>query len=255
MSNLNDLINYQADPQLLQDKNILVTGAGGGIGRAAALAYAQHGATVILLGRDVGKLEETYDAIEAINGPQAAINPLDMEIAGDHEYQHLASEIQSKIGPLHGLLHNASLLGDIKPLEQIASSDWEKLIKVNLSSNFMLTKALLPGMREADNASIVFTSSGVGRKGRAYWGTYAVSKFGIEGLTQVWADELANTSNIRVNSLNPGATNTTMRRAAYPGEKPETNPSPEAIMGAYLFLMGADSIGITGQQVNAQPPK
>ena len=123
---------------------------------------------------------------------------------------------------------------------------------VNLTAPFALTKALMPALRLASDASIVFSTSSVGRHGRAYWGAYAVSKFGIEGLAQVLADELANTSAIRVNCINPGATNTAMRRAAYPAEPPQRNPHPARIMPAYLYLMGPASTGVTGCSLDAQ---
>lgn len=253
--NLDELQHYKAPEQLLAGKNILVTGASAGIGEAAALAYAKHGATVILIGRNGERLEATYDAIESAGGPQPVICPLDLEIAGESEYQSLAEQINDSLGALHGLLHNAGLLGKIQPLEQTQLDEWHKVMQVNLHSNFLLTKALLPALRKADSASVVFSSSGVGRRGRAYWGAYAISKFATEGMMQIWADELANTDNIRINSLNPGATNTAMRRSAYPAEQPDTNPLPEDIMGAYLFLMGDGSASVNGQALNAQVPQ
>ncbi len=252
MHDLNQLISYQAAPNLLADKNILITGAGDGIGRAAALAYAQHGATVILLGRNEDKLAAVYDDIETSGGPQPVIVALDLEQASSQDYNNLNQEIIESLGGLHGLLHNAGLLGEMKPLAQYSEETFSKVINVNLTSNFLLTKALLPAMQCADSASIVFTSSGVGRKARAYWGAYAISKFAVEGLMQTWADELDETSNIRCNSLNPGATRTRMRQQAYPGETPDKNPLADDIMGAYLFLMGADSHTINGLAINAQ---
>ncbi len=253
MQDLTQLMTYQPLSTLLAGRNILVTGAGDGIGRAAAISYAQHGATVILLGRTVSKLEAVYDEIESSGGPRPAIMPLDLAIASSQDYDHLAGEIAATIGPLHGLLNNAASLGEMKPLAQYSSETFEQIIKVNLVSNFLLSKALLPVLEQADDASIIFTSSGVGRKGRAYWGAYAVSKFGVEGLMQTWADELGDISNIRINSLNPGATRTAMRQQAYPAEAPTSNPEAQSIMGAYLFLMGPESLAINGRQLNAQP--
>ena len=140
----------------------------------------------------------------------------------------------------------------MKPLAQYSEDTFARVMNINLTSNFLLTKAVLPSLELADNASIIFTSSSVGRKSRAYWGGYAVSKFATEGLMQTWADEFEGTSNIRANSLNPGATQTSMRRQAYPGETPSDNPTAEEIMGAYLFLMSADSVSVNGEQLNAQ---
>lgn len=245
--------NYQAAPDLLKDRVILVTGAGDGIGRTAALTYARHGATVILHGRTLQKLEAVYDEIEAAGHPQAAIVPQDLSIASALEYRQLADTIEQEFGRLDGLLHNAAVLGDITPLELYDPDTWDFVMKVNLRAPFVLTQALLPLLKQSPDASVVFATSSVGRRARAFWGAYAASKCGIEGLSQMWADELANTSSIRVNCLNPGATRTMMRASAYPGENPETLKQPADIMPLYLYLMGADSKGITGQSFDAQP--
>jgi NAD(P)-dependent dehydrogenase (short-subunit alcohol dehydrogenase family) len=244
--------DYTPAPNLLAGKTLLVTGAGDGIGRAAAECFASHGATVILLGRTQEKLEAVYDAIERAGGPQPALFPLDLSTAGEDDYAGLASAIESTFGRLDGLLHNASVLGERRPVANASWTAWAEVMQVNVNAQFLLTRALLPLLEQAPQASIVMTSSGVGRRGRAYWGAYAVSKFATEGFMQVLADELENTSRVRVNSLNPGATNTAMRRTAYPAEAPTTNPSPEAIMPLYLYLMSDDSAGRTGEAFNAQ---
>jgi len=243
---------YPARPDLLAGRNILVTGASDGIGRAAALSFARHGATLILHGRNQHKLEVVYDAIIAAGAPEPVMHVLDLSRACAADYAALADAISAEMGCLHGLLHNAAVLGPRTPIEQYPSAKWLEVMAVNATAAFELSKALLPLLRQATDASIVFTSSGVGRKGRAYWGAYAVSKFAVEGLSQTLADELANTSNIRVNCINPGATNTAMRREAYPAELPSCNPSAEQIMPSYLYLMGADSIGTNGQSLDAQ---
>jgi len=243
---------YHPSSDMLSGKVILVTGAGDGIGRAAALSFASHGATVVLLGRTTTKLESVYDEIEAAGGPQAAIFPMDLESSTQEQFEALANALHAEFGKLDGLLHNASLLGERKPIAIARLDDWQSVMKVNVDAGFMLTKHTLPLLEAASNASVIFTSSGVGRVGKAYWGAYAVSKFATEGLMQVLASELENTSRIRVNSLNPGATNTAMRRTAYPGETPTDNPEPGAIMPAYLYLMGDESVGVTGQAFSAQ---
>ena len=243
---------YLPSPTLLEGKTILVTGAGDGIGRSAALAYAAHGATVILLGRTESKLEKVYDEIEQAGGPKPALVALDLATATEENVLHLAGGLAQEFPHLDGLLHNASILGERRPVESAGYAAWLEVMQVNVNAQFLLTRHMLPLLQAAPAASIVFTSSGVGRKGRAYWGAYAVSKFATEGFMQVLADELENTSRVRVNSLNPGATNTAMRRAAYPGELPTDNPAPEDIMATYLFLMGDDSAGITGQAFNAR---
>ncbi|TGD73464.1 YciK family oxidoreductase [Mangrovimicrobium sediminis] len=243
---------YRPDPQLLRGKTVLVTGAGDGIGRAAALAYAAHGATVLLLGRTESKLEAVYDAIEAAGGAKPALIPLDLATLGEEQATQLAQSLAGEFGHLDGVLHNASLLGERKPMAQASWDTWQQVMQVNVNAGFLLTRQLLPLLEAAPAASVIFTSSGVGRVGKAYWGAYAVSKFATEGMMQVLASELENTSSIRVNCINPGATNTTMRRTAYPAERPTDNPSPEAIMPVYLFLMGDDSAGVTGLSFNAQ---
>jgi NAD(P)-dependent dehydrogenase (short-subunit alcohol dehydrogenase family) len=243
---------YHAPENLLAGRNVLVTGAGEGIGRAAARCFAAHGATVILLGRNQQKLESVYDEITSEGLPEPIIQLLDLGSATEEHYSVLAGQIEDELGCLHGLLHNAALLGPRKPLDQYPLKDWRELMTVNVEAGFMLTKSLLPALRAAPSASVVFTSSGVGRRGKAFWGAYAVSKSATEGLCQVFADELGTTSRVRVNCINPGATNTSMRRAAYPAEAPTRNPAPAEIMPAYLYLMGDASDGVNGQSLDAQ---
>lgn len=248
-------IDYQAPSELLHDRVILVTGAGDGIGRAAALAYARHGATVILLGRTIAKLEAVYDEIEAADGPQPAIFPLNFEGATLKDYHDMAETLDREFGRLDGILHNAGQLGRIMPFEQYNPELWEQVMQVNINGPIWMTQALLPLLKSSRDASVIFTSSGVGRKGRAYWGAYAVSKFATEGFVEVLAEELEHLGSIRVNSLNPGATRTQMRRTAYPGEDPNALRTAEEIMPTYLWLMGPESRGHNGEKFDAQPPK
>lgn len=244
--------DYQAPATLLRDRVILITGAGDGIGAVAAKTCAAHGATVILHGRTLAKLEAVYDAIEQAGYPQPAIVPQDLSMAGTSEYQQLTNTIEQEFGRLDGVLHNAGQLGDITPLEMYDPDTWDFVMKVNLRAPFLLTQTLLPLLKQSPDASVVFTSSSVGRRARAFWGAYAVSKCGIEGLSQMWADELRNISNIRVNCINPGATRTSMRANAYPAENPATVKAAEDIMGLYLWLLGPESRGTTGQSLDAQ---
>ncbi len=244
--------NYQPATDLLQGKTIMVTGAGDGIGRAASLAYAAHGATVILLGRTESKLEAVYDEIESAGHAKPALVVMDLATAAEEQAIHLAEGLAAEFGHLDGLLHNASVLGERRPIESATYRAWQEVMQVNVNGAFLLTRYLLPLLQAAPSASVIFTSSGVGHRGRAFWGAYATSKFATEGLMQVLADELENTSNVRVNSLNPGPTNTAMRRSAYPAENPTDNPAAADIMGTYLYLMGADSVGINGKAFSAQ---
>ena len=236
---------------LLAGRVVLVTGAGDGIGRVAALSYAQHGADVVLLGRTRGKLEAVFDAIKANGKTQPLIVPADLLHLDEAAADALAAGVRDEYGRLDGVLHNAGILGRRTSLVHYPVQAWFDVMQANVNAAFLLTRALLPLLNEADDASIVFTSSGVGRRGRAYWGAYAVSKFATEGMMETLADEVAQTGRIRVNSLNPGATRTAMRAAAYPTEDPNALPSPQQHMALYLYLMGPESKGVNGQRFDA----
>lgn len=251
-ANKTDPKSYHAPDKLLEGRTILITGAGDGIGRAAAHSFAARGARVILLGRTVVKLEQIYDEITAKGDTEPVIFPLDLAGAIEQDYQTMAAAIEEQFGQLDGLLHNAAILGQRTSIGSYRQAVWNEVMQVNVNATFLLTKAVLPLLKASADASIIFTSSGVGRKGRAFWGAYAVSKFATEGLAQVLGHELEETTNIRVNCINPGATRTNMRAAAYPAENPGSLKTPEQIMPAYLYFMGPDSAGVTGQSVDAQ---
>ncbi|NOU48933.1 YciK family oxidoreductase [Pseudoalteromonas sp. JBTF-M23] len=244
--------DYQAPADALKNKTILITGAGDGIGRVAALTYAKHGATVILLGKTTKKLECVYDEIVNNGYPKPAIVPLDMRGATKQNYRDLAATIKQQFGKLDGLLNNASILGSLGPLEHFCVSTFENIMKVNVTAQAMITKYMFPLLRKAPKASVIFTSSGVGRKGREFWGPYAISKFATEGMMQTWASEVGRT-NIRINCINPGATRTSMRASAFPGEDRDALKTPEELMNTYLYLMSDDSSGVNGQSIDAQP--
>jgi NAD(P)-dependent dehydrogenase (short-subunit alcohol dehydrogenase family) len=245
------MIDYIPPPDLLKDRIILVTGAGNGLGRTAARAFAAHGATVVLLGRTEQNLNETYDLIEEAGDPEPAILKLDLQSAGEQECYALGETLYQEFGRLDGLLHNAAQLALLSRIDDYDLKTWNKVIQINLTAPFILTQACLPLLRRSRDAAILFTSDPVGRRGKAYWGAYGVSKFGLEGLMQTLADELEN-SPIRVNSIAPGAVRSRIRALAYPGEDPYSLPEPESIMPAYLYLMGPDSQGVTGQAFDAQ---
>lgn len=254
MSETFDPRAHQARPDELAGRVIAITGASDGLGRAVALACARHGAAVVLIGRSEKKLEAVHGGIAALGAPQAAIGVLDLERALAADYDRLAAAIDERYGRLDGLLHNAGLLGRLSPIEHYDVPTWCRVLHVNLTAAFALTQVLLPLLKKSADASVVFTSSSVGRRGRAYWGAYAVSKFALEGLSQVLADELEGTSAIRVNTLNPGRARTAMRRQAYPAEDAATVPLPAELTGPYIALLGPASRGVTGRSFDAQPP-
>ena len=245
--------NFVAEDDSLKGKVILVTGAGDGIGRVAALTYARFGATVLLLGRTTNKLEAVYDEIESMGGKQPAILPMDLETASYDEMQKLERLIDKEFGQLDGLLHNAGILGALTPLEMYDVDMFAKVMQINFTATFKLTQALLPLLKDANNGSIVFTSSTVGTYPRAFWGAYALSKQAVEGMSDIFTQETKNTTNLRFNCINPGGIRTNMRAHAYPGENPMSLKTPEDIMSAYVCLMSNESIGVRGQVVELQP--
>ena len=247
-----DLRRYEPAPGLLQDRVILVTGASGSIGGALARACAGLGARVILTGRSVRKLEGVYDSIVAAGGPRPSIAPLDFEKADASGYDALAEAVRAEFGRLDGLAHIGALLGDRSPIAHYDVPTWLKVMHVNVNAPFILTRTMLPLLELAADPSIVFATSGVSVKGRAYWGAYAASKFAVEGLMQVLADELDQEKPIRSNSVNPGAVRSPMRAKAYPGEDPLQLAPPEAVLAPFLYLLGPDSRGVTGCRFDAQ---
>ncbi|MDE0757341.1 MAG: YciK family oxidoreductase [Pseudomonadales bacterium] len=232
---------YQPPSGLLTDKVILVTGAGDGIGKVVAKTFASHGATVLLLGKTVAKLEALYDDIAGTCTSEPGIIPMDLATATVKTVEDLALVLLQRYGRLDGLLHNAAILGDRVPVEYYDIEQWQTVMQANYHAPFLLTRLLMPLLRAAPKASLLFTSSGVGAVPRAYWGAYAVSKYALEGFARLLADEIDTTSNIRVNIINPGATRTAMRAAAYPGENPASVKAPAELMPLYLYLMGDDS--------------
>jgi len=244
--------DYHPPADLLQGRVILITGAGSGIGRAAAHACAAHGASVVLFGPIGPQLERVYDAIEAAGHPQPALYVLDLDKASPTDYVGLANSLAQEFGRLDGLLHNAAVLPFLSRIDDYEPETWNQVLRINLTAPFLLTQACLPLLRTVPDASILFTSDGVGRRGKAYWGAYGVAKFGVEGLMQILADELEGTAPIRVNSIDPGAVRTDLRIQVYPGVDPAGWVLPEQIMADYLYLLGPDSRGVTGQAFNAQ---
>jgi NAD(P)-dependent dehydrogenase (short-subunit alcohol dehydrogenase family) len=244
---------HRAGPDELAGRVIAVTGPSRGIGRAVALDCARHGAQVILIGRSERRLKAVQEEIEAECPGRSTIAVLDLERALAADYDRLADAVLGRFGRLDGLVHNAAILGTLTPIEHYDVPTWCRVLHVNLTAAFALTQVLIPALKASPDASVLFTSSGVGRRGKAYWGAYAVSKFGIEGLAQVLASELSDITAIRVNVINPGRARTEMRRQAYPAEDPGTLPDPKSLTGPYLALLGPAGRGVSGQSFEAQP--
>lgn len=235
----------------LRDKVILITGSGAGIGEQLALGAARAGAIVLLLGRREDALNAVYDQIMSEGLAEPVVIPMDLGTLDEQQANQLSHMIGDAFGRLDGLVHNASLLGKLGPIATANLSEWSQVMTVNAFAPVVLTKALLPLLSESQSASIIFTSSGVGRQARAFWGAYSASKFATEAISGILAAEL-ETDGIRVNCVNPGATNTKMRRAAFPGESPESIASAASLVPAYVFLLSEQANGIHGASIDLQ---
>lgn len=243
---------YQPAQDALKDRVILITGASDGIGKAVALAAAAHGAQVVLHGRNVRKLESVYDTIVAAGQARPSILPLDLEKAGPEEYDRMVAALEQEFGRLDGLLHNASMLGERAPIEHYDVAKWMRTMHVNVNVPFILTRSCLPLLKRSADPVILFTSSGVVPRPRAFWGAYLASKWASDGLMHMLAQELENQPAMRVNSINPGKVRTNMRLQAYPAEDRSTLPEAHTIVAPYLFLLGPDSRGVHGQTIDCQ---
>eukprot|EP00257_Ricinus_communis_P012713 XP_002536825.2 uncharacterized protein LOC8276738 [Ricinus communis] len=244
-------MNYQAPAQHLKDRVILVTGAGQGIGREAAKAFAAQDATVILLGRKQSKLEEVYDEIEAAGHPQPAIFPIDLAKAGEAEFKALAEAIYAQLGRLDGILHNAARFDNLSPLEIQNAEQFNGMLRVNLIAPFLLTKACFPLLKRSPDASVVFTSTTAAHYPAAFWGAHAISKSATETMAKIWSEEIGLLPNLRMNTVIPGAIQTPQRKKSHPGEIAENRPEISTILPLYLYLMGQDSAGVNGQLFEA----
>ena len=244
-----DLKNYRPRPDLLKDRVILVTGASRGIGRVAALSFAAHGATVVLHGRDVAALEKVYDEIETHGHAQPAAIPLDLDKATTRDYESLAYAIESKLGRLDGILHNASHVEKLSPLELQSAEEWGRTLRINLVAPFALTQACARLLKPSADASVIFTLESHGHAPAAFWGGYAVSKAGVEALMKIQAAEWQASPNLRANAVIPGPVASPSRAKTHPGEVAASQRQAEALMPTYLYLMGPDSREVSGTVV------
>jgi len=241
-----------ADTGFLKGQTHLITGATRGIGLALTWELARAGATVLMLGRDEAALESLYDQIMAENLPEPVIIPLDLDTLTLEAAEELAAMIEEHFGGLNGLINNAGLLGSRAPLQQISDAEYQRVMRVNVDANVYLTQALLPLLQLRPLSTLIYTSSGVGAQARAFWGTYAISKFAVEGLAQLVHEENENLSDMRVFCVDPGATRTNMRASAYPGEEPSHNPPAEALMPFYRYLLSPTSSHQRGTRIKAR---
>ena len=246
------MYDYQAKPDLLRERIILITGAGDGIGRSLALRCASYGATLVLLGRTIRKLEQVYDEIEQSGGARPAIYPMNLEAVTPKDYADLAQVLDKEFGRLDGLVHNAVFFQGLTPVANTTVESWFRSLQVNLNAPFLLTQAVLGLLAKSVDASVLFSADNISEQGRAYWGGYAVAKGGIATLMKTLASELETNTTIRVNSVDPGPVRTRLRVLAYPALDRSTWVEPEAVLAPYLFLLGPDSQGVTGQNLQAQ---
>ena len=236
------------DAKILSQKVALVTGGSRGIGRAIAGAYLRAGAKVFICGRDENNLTKAIGEMRR-NGEE--IEGLAGDVGDPGDVRRIVGTALQRFGTIHVLVNNASILGPRATIANYPAVAWEDVLRINLTGLYLMTRQVLPAMLAQSGGSIINVTSGVGRRGKALWGAYAVSKGGLEVLTQVLADEVRG-SGIRVNSVNPAATRTRMRAQAYPSEDPLTLPTPEEIAPIFLYLASDASTGVSGQSLDAR---
>jgi len=226
-----------ATPPDLAGRVVMVTGAAGGLGEPLARACAARGATVVLHGRHVPKLEALYDAIVADAHPEPVILPLDFAKAEGSDFANVASALESQFKRLDAIVHTAAMLGSLGPIEHQSFDAWLALLRVNVAAPMGLTRALAPLLRRAPDASVVFTLDNRGVAPRAYWGGYGVTKAGVAALARELADEWESLANLRVNAVVPGPIRSPLRGRTHPGEDRTRLPEPAALVPLYLHLL------------------
>ena len=226
---------------MMEGKTILITGANRGIGKSLAKNFSNIGANVILLGKNEDSLNEVYDEIISCTKTKPLIIESDLNLLDLDGAHQIKKAILNQYGVLDGLIYNAAKLGKMTSIEDYEDGLWKEIINTNLNSSFLIYKELIPILKAAPSGRIIFTSSGVAEVGKAYWGAYSVSKFAVKGLAEVIRDELDSTSNIKVFNYDPGATKTSMRASAYPGEDPNNLKDPDKLFGDYLWFFSEES--------------
>jgi NAD(P)-dependent dehydrogenase (short-subunit alcohol dehydrogenase family) len=236
----------------LSGRAVLITGATGGLGRVLALACAARGATIVLHGRVVRKLEALYDEIAAAGGAEPTILPLDLAAASGNDFGTVAGAIEKQLGRLDGLVHAAAFLGTLGPIEHQAFDAWQTALRVNVAAAMALTRSTLPLLAAAPDAAIIFTLDSRGRDPRAFWGGYAASKAALAAVAAIVADECESRANVRVNAVVPGPIRSPLRMRTHPGEDHDALSKPEALVPLYLRLLAAQTKGESGVCVDAQ---
>jgi NAD(P)-dependent dehydrogenase (short-subunit alcohol dehydrogenase family) len=244
--NNQELLDYVPAKDLLKDRVILVTGASDGVGKEVAKTYAQYGATVVLLSKTIKKLEAVYDEIMAMGAPKPAIYPMHLEGANAHDYEKMAEVIEQELGQLNGIVLNAGWLPGYTPLKHYDVEMWSKVLTTNLHANFLIVKSCLPLLEKSNNAAVIFSSHAASE---AYNGGYGVAKAGSDALLKIMAEEYEDNPFIRVNGIDTGPIRTYLRTYHFPAENPNTLAEAKAVVGPYLYFMGADSKQQTGQIV------
>lgn len=242
-------LDYQPPAGSLRGRIILITGAANGLGRAAAVACANAGASVILLDKELKKLEGLYDELIAAGAPEPVLHPMNLEGVGPAEFLELATAIDQHFGRLDGLLHSAAMLGELSPLQQYDPELWARTLHVNVNAPFLLNQVCIPLLRRSDDARIIVTSDRTGRQGHAFWGAYGVANGALEIMMETLALELGADGKVRVNSFDPGPVNTSFRRQAYPAEDTKILPRPESLANYYIYLLGPDSRALHGRRL------
>ena len=222
----------------LTNKTILITGATDGIGKVLAEKFSKLGSNIILLGKNSSKLDAVYDQLDhSFDSQKHLILEADLSLLNNESAHEILRAISNEYDALDGIIHNAAILGTMTPLEDYELSKWDEVLNINLRAPFLLTKTLKSILENSSMPRIIFTSSGVANTGRAFWGAYSVSKFGLKGLAEIFTNELETTSSIKVFNFDPGATQTKMRASARPAEDPSSLKTPHELVSCYLWFL------------------
>ena len=235
------MVDMNFDLNLLKNKNILITGASNGIGKSLSENLSKYGANVIMLSRNENALDAIYDSLKKKYKTDPCILKCDLENLDDKKSQEIANIISKNYQNLDSIIHNAAILEKMSDIESFDLQTWDKVMRVNLTSAFILSKYLIPLMKSSTTPRIIFTTSSVGKKGKAFWGAYSVSKAGVNALSNILNDELESISNIKIFNFDPKATQTNMRALAYPAEDPSTIKNPDQLINYYLWMLSEKS--------------